>query len=44
MVVLHRERTFEYLLGLLPPEEAAELRAQIEAEVQRLDAAPVAAE
>jgi hypothetical protein len=44
MVTLHRERTFDYLLGLLPAAEAASWRDQIETEIMRLDATVVAAE
>ena len=44
IVSLHRERTFEYLLGLLPADEAAGWREQIDVEIVRLDATAVAAE
>ena len=44
MMRLHREKTFAYLLGLLPDDEAAGWRNRIEAEVARLDANAVAAE
>ena len=40
MVRLHRERTFSYLCGHLPDREEAERwRAEIDAEIARLDAA-----
>jgi hypothetical protein len=39
IVRLHRERSFDYLCGLLAPDEGAEWRERIAAEVARLDAA-----
>ena len=39
IVRLHRERNVPYLLGLLPDEEAAQLRFEFETEMARLEAA-----
>lgn len=44
VVELHRSKTFEYLIGLLPEVERAAWRADIAAEVDRLDAPAQAAE
>ena len=44
MVELHRAKTFEYLCGFLPLEEATDWRRQIAAEIERLDPPAQAAE
>jgi hypothetical protein len=44
MVELHRTKTFDYLVGLLPAPEASTWRAAIAAEIDRLDPPAQAAE